>query len=145
MGMAIAISAAATTKIRNTSTAPTVAPACCANATRLRLTPLSVSSMHISMTSALRRTITPSMPSTNSEMLTRSTNWVLSMLAWAQLDDRDRRHDDGDQQDGDELEIEPVVVQESRRERLHAESARRRRRRCVQSGTERVREQRDQG
>ena len=41
-------------------------PVCCAKVTRLRLTPFSMSSMHISMTSTLRRTMTPSRPSANS-------------------------------------------------------------------------------
>ena len=43
MGMASAISAVATTKIRNTSTAPTLVAVWCAKVTRLRITPLSIS------------------------------------------------------------------------------------------------------
>ena len=79
IGIASAISAVATTKIRNTSTAPTVVAVCWAKVTRLRLTPLSISSMHISITSTLRRTITPSRPSEKSATARPSSSWVLSM------------------------------------------------------------------
>ena len=74
MGMAIAISAVATTKVRNTRTAPAMVSVCWAKVTRLRLTPLSISSMHISITSTLRRTITPSNPSEKSASATASRN-----------------------------------------------------------------------
>ncbi len=56
------ISAAATTKTRNTSTAPAAAPVCSAKVTRLRTTPFSINSMHISITSRFRRMITPMRP-----------------------------------------------------------------------------------
>src|SRR5450631_1276539 len=117
MGMAIAISAVATTKIRNTSTAPTVVAVCCAKVTRLRMTPLSISSMHISITSTLRRTMTPSSPSANSAMARPSKSCVLSMTPpAADLDDRQGRHHRRHEQHGSELEMQPVFVQERDRE-----------------------------
>src|SRR6185436_15965796 len=121
IGMAIAISAAATTKIRKTSTTPAVEPAACANVTKLKFTPFSINSMHISMTSTLRRTITPRRPSTKSAPLKISRNCTLSTAPPALPDDRDggdhRRHE----QHRGQLEVEPVLVQERDREGLYAE------------------------
>src|SRR5512143_3695536 len=101
--MAIAISAVATAKIRNTSTAPTVVPDWCAKVTRLRLTPLSISSMHISITSTLRRTITPTMPIANIETARDRSTWTLSTIPpGGTLDDRHRGDDRRQQQHGGE-------------------------------------------
>src|SRR5438876_8267979 len=111
MGMAMAISAAATTKIRNTSTAPAAVPVCWAKVTSDRLTPFSMSSMHISMTSRLRRTITPRSPSANSATDTKTRNWSLSMTLGA-ANDRHRGDDRRDQQHRGQLEVQPVFVEE---------------------------------
>src|SRR5512135_2416138 len=121
MGIAMAISDAATTKIRNTRTAPSTAPFCCAKLTRLRFTPFSISSIDISMTSTLRRTTMPSRPSANSATLSARSICILSTFPRIHADDRDRCHDGRDQQYGSELEVEPVLVQKRDRERLDAE------------------------
>src|SRR6185436_10357053 len=123
--MASAISTVATTKIRNTSTAPAVVEVCWAKVTRLRLTPLSISSMHISITRTWRRTITPTRPRLKSATATPMRSWVLSMpapLARAPGDpDRGQcRHDGRDQQHRGELEEEPVGAQEVGGERSDA-------------------------
>src|SRR5450755_4314950 len=111
--MARAISTVATTKTRKTRTAPTVVAVCCAKVTRLRLTPLSISSMHISMTSTLRRTMTPTSPSEKSATATPMSSCVLSMASLAaDPDHRQRRHHRGDEQHRGELEQEPVFAQE---------------------------------
>ena len=128
MGIATAISAVATTKIRNTSTAPTASPIWWAKVTRLRLTPLSISSMHISITSTLRRTITPSRPSANSATARPRSSCVLSMTplrvgAAADADDGQRRHHRGHQQHRGQLEVQPVLVQEDDRELADTERA----------------------
>src|SRR4029453_5427844 len=119
--MAIAISAAATTKIRNTSTAPAVESICCAKVTRLRLTPFSMSSMHISITSTLRRTMTPRSPSANSARLTETSSCTLSTFPPVHLAHGDGRHHGSHQQHGDELELQPVFVQEGGGELAQAE------------------------
>src|SRR5215212_9880351 len=110
--MASAISTVATTKIRKTSTAPTVVAVCWANVTRLRLTPFSISSMHISITSTLRRTMTPTRPSENSATATPIKSWVLSMATHAaDPDDRERGDHRGDQQHRGQLEQQPVLAE----------------------------------
>src|SRR6516164_4717735 len=94
------ISAAATTKIRNASAAPAALSRRCANVTRLRFTPFSMSSMHISITSMLRVSSTAVLP---------------------QVEDRERGDDGRDQQHRDQLEMQPVLVEEGDRERAQAE------------------------
>src|ERR1019366_8629854 len=121
MGMAMAISAVATTKIRRTSTAPAADAVCCAKVTRLRLTPLSINSMHKSMTSTLRRMMTPSSPSVNSAAEVAMSICTLSTMPSSHLEHGQRRHHHGDQEHRDELEGEPVLVQEFGREMLKAE------------------------
>ena len=59
-------SAAATTRMKNTAVCPSMLPTVRDRATKLRLTALSISSMHISITRALRRTSTPTAPMPNS-------------------------------------------------------------------------------
>src|SRR5450755_263322 len=120
MGIAIAISAVATTKIRNTSTAPIAVPDWCEKVTRLRFTALNRSSMHISMTSTLRLTITPRSPRANNATLTQSSSSVLSTAA-VYLDDGQRADDRGDQQHRHELEVQPILGQECDRELRQAE------------------------
>src|SRR4051794_14036849 len=114
--MARAISMVATTKIKKTSTAPTVVDVCWAKVTRLRLTPFSISSMHISMTRTWRRTMTPTRPRLKSATAAPMRSWVLSIrpplrrLA-ADPDRRQRRHDRGDEQHRGELEEQPVLAE----------------------------------
>src|SRR5262249_5431777 len=122
MGIAMAISAAATTKISKTSTAPAVESRRCAKVTRLRFTAFSMSSMHISMTSAMRRTTTPVRPVTNSATASASRMRSSSTTAPSHMNDCERRDDGSDQQDRDQLEMQPVLVQESHREHAHAEA-----------------------
>src|SRR5438552_16149242 len=119
MGIAIAISAVATTNTRNTSAAPAAEAVCCANVTRLRFTPLSISSMHISMTCTLRRAMTPSSPSAKSAADTLTSICTLSTTP-SHFEHRERRDDRSDQQHRDELELQPVLVQEFDREGLDA-------------------------
>src|SRR5215212_9804723 len=115
--MASAISTVATTKIRKTSTAPTVVAVCWANVTRLRLTPFSISSMHISITSTLRRTMTPTRPSENSATATPIKSCVLSMpSSAADPNDGERRDHRGDQQHRGQLEQQPVLAEKGDRE-----------------------------
>src|SRR4029450_13610599 len=113
MGIAIAISAAATTKIRNTSTAPAAVPVCCANVTSDRLTPFSISSMHISITSRLRRTITPRSPSAKSASESARSACTLSTAPPASFDDGECGDDGGYEQHRRQLELQPVLVEES--------------------------------
>src|ERR1041385_8590693 len=120
--MAIAISAVATTNTSSTSTAPAAEAVCCANVTRLKFTPFNISSMHISMTSTLRRTITPSNPSANSAAEVASSIWTLSTVSPSSLEHGGCRDHGGDQQHRHELEVQPVFVQECDREALHAEN-----------------------
>src|SRR5512139_1877035 len=117
----MAISAAATTNTRNTSTAPDSVALCAANVTKLRITPFSISSMHISITSALRRTITPTRRSANRAVDRVISSWVLSIVPPAGPEHGDRGHHGREQQHGGELEVQPVALEEFHRERLHAE------------------------
>src|SRR5512136_969285 len=110
--MATAISAAATTKIRNTSTAPAEVPVCCAKVTRLRFTAFSMSSMHISITRRFRRMMTPRNPSANIAIESPRRSWSLSMVLLPRLDHGDRGDDGGQKQHRGELEVEPVLVEE---------------------------------
>src|SRR5512139_2647217 len=121
IGMAIAISAAATTNTRNTSTAPDSVALCAAKVTRLRITPFSISSMHISITSALRRTMTPISPRANRAIETVSSSCVLSIVPPPGLDHGDRGDHGREQQHGSELEVQPVTLEEFHREGLHLE------------------------
>ena len=59
-------SAAATTSTKNTAVWPSMLPTVLDRATKQRLTALSISSMHINITSGLRRTSTPTAPMPNS-------------------------------------------------------------------------------
>src|SRR4029079_10240577 len=121
MGIAIAISAVATTKTRNTSTAPAADWVCWAKVTRLRLTPFNISSMHISITSTLRRAMTPRSPSAKSAPDTPISIWPLPTLPPPHFEHRERRDDRRDEEHRDELEMQPVLVQEFDREALDAE------------------------
>ena len=58
-------SAAATTSTKNTAVWPSMLPRRTASATNVRLTALSISSMHMNCTSGLRRTSTPTTPMPN--------------------------------------------------------------------------------
>ena len=57
-----ATSAAATTRVKNTITWPLMSSSAWANATNVRLAALSISSMHMNITSVLRRTRKPTPP-----------------------------------------------------------------------------------
>ena len=59
-------SAAATTSTKNTAVCPPMSPSRVDMATKLRLTALSISSMHMNITSGLRRSVTPTAPMPNS-------------------------------------------------------------------------------
>src|SRR5271165_2383518 len=146
MGMAMAISAVATTKTRRTSTAPAAVAVCCANVTSARLTPLSMSSMHISMTSTLRRTMTPSSPSANSAAEVAMSICTLSTVLATHFEYGQRRHNRGDQQHRDEFELKPVRVQKLGREVLQAKqcAATRDGVRCGQGAPKTVREYREE-
>src|SRR5690349_16274576 len=124
MGIAIAISAVATTNTSSTRTAPTADAVCCAKVTMLRFTPLSISSMHISITSTLRRTITPSRPSAKSAADVARSICTLSTTPPSGFENRQRRDDRGDEQHGHQFEVQPVIVEERDREALQAERRR---------------------
>ena len=59
-------SAAATTSTKNTTVWPPMSSSVLAKATKVRLTALSISSMHMNITSGLRRTSSPTAPMANS-------------------------------------------------------------------------------
>src|SRR5690242_9682104 len=111
-----AASAAATVITKNTNTCP-AAPYACANATKVRVTALSISSTHMNTMMALRRMRTPNTPITNStaEKKSDSASKVFSALA---------AHDDGaddgrEEQDAGDLEREQVVVEQWRGDRCN--------------------------
>ena len=67
--------------------------------------------MHISMTSALRRTITPSRPSEKSAMVSQSSSWCpIHGASCGYLDHGERGDDRRDQQHRGQLEMQPVLA-----------------------------------
>src|SRR4051794_26694086 len=110
-----AASAAATVMTKNTNTWPATSYAC-ANATKVRLTALSISSTHMNTMMALRRISTPKRPITNStaEKNRASASIVLSAL----LSENDRAHHGGEQQHTRHLEGEEILIEQRRGDRV---------------------------
>src|SRR4029078_8628603 len=109
-----AASAAATVIRKNTNAGPP-APYCCAKATKVRFTALSISSTHMNTMIALRRINTPNKPITKSaaEKKSASASMVFSTL-FAQ---HHRADDRREQQDARDLESQEILVEERSRDR----------------------------
>src|SRR3954467_9019822 len=109
-----AASAAATVMTKNTNTCPAT-PYCCANATKVRFTALSINSTHMNTMIALRRISTPNTPITNSkaEKKSASASIVFSTLFAEHYRADDRR----EKQNARHLEGEEVLVEERRGDR----------------------------
>src|SRR4029079_700913 len=109
-----AASAAATVITKNTKTCPP-APYCCAKATKVRFTALSISSTHMNTMIALRRISTPNRPITKSTAEKKSAS--PSMFVSALFPKHHRADDRREQQNARDLEREEVFVEERRRDR----------------------------
>src|SRR3954471_15019851 len=101
MASPTAASAAATAMTKNTKTCPPT-PICCASATKVRFTALSMSSTHMKITIALRRNSTPATPSTNSTAEIASAG--LRSILELPLRQHDGTHDRGEEQHARDLE-----------------------------------------
>src|SRR3954464_7727618 len=109
-----AASAAATVITKNTNTCPPT-PYACANATKLRLTALSMSSTHMNTMIALRRMSTPNTPITNSTAEKNSAS--ASILFSALLAEKHRADDRRQQQDARDLEGQQIIGEQLARDR----------------------------
>src|SRR6476620_4226516 len=98
-----AASAAATVITKKTNTCP-AAPYDCANATKVRLTALSMSSTHMNTMMAFRRINTPNTPIVNSTA--EKNRASASMLVSALFAEDDGTDDGGEQQYAGHLERE---------------------------------------
>src|SRR3954464_11582657 len=103
-----AASAAATVITKKTNTCPAI-PYACANATKLRLTALSMSSTHMNTMIAFRRMSTPNTPIANSTA--EKNRASASMLFSALFAEDDGSHDGGEQQDARHLECEQILIE----------------------------------
>src|SRR4051812_20814123 len=103
-----AASAAATAMTKKTNTCPPT-PNRCASATKVRLTALSISSTHMKITMALRRSSTPATPSVNrtAEMPSAGPSSTLELP----LGENDRADDRGEQQKARDLERNEVRIE----------------------------------
>src|SRR3954470_18468593 len=104
-----AASAAATVMTKNTNTCPPT-PYACANATKLRLTALSISSTHMNTMMALRRISTPNTPITNSTAEKNSAS--ASILFSPLLSEQHGANDGREQQHARYLEGQQVFVEQ---------------------------------
>src|SRR2546423_7444816 len=113
MASPTAASAAATAITKNTKTCPPT-PIRCASATKVKLTALSISSTHIKITIALRRSSTPATPSVNNtaEMARAGLSSTLQ-LPFREHDGADDR---GEQQQARDLERDEVDVEQRPRD-----------------------------
>src|SRR4029078_1735607 len=107
-------SAAATVITKNTKTCPP-APYCCAKATKVRFTALSISSTHMNTMIALRRISTPNRPIRKSTPEKKSAS--PSMFVSALFPKNHRADDRREQQNARDLEREEVFVEKRRRDR----------------------------
>src|SRR6185312_9137137 len=104
-----AASAAATVITKKTNTCPPT-PYCCANATKLRFTALSINSTHMNTMIALRRINTPNTPITNSTAEKNSAS--ASILFSALLTQQHRSDHRREQQHARDLESQQVFVEQ---------------------------------
>src|SRR5581483_4434248 len=112
-----AASAAATVITKNTITCPSVEARLRANATKVRFTAFSMSSIAMKMTMMFRRTSTPSAPITNSTAeRTRYQESGVGPTSALLLRERHRAHDRHEKEDRRELEGQEVVREELVRE-----------------------------
>src|SRR4029078_755535 len=109
-----AASAAATVIRKNTNAGPP-APYCCAKATKVRFTALSISSTHMNTMIALRRISTPNRPIRKSTPEKKSAS--PSMFVSALFPKHHRADDRREQQNARDLEREEVFVEKRRRDR----------------------------
>src|SRR6266545_5284557 len=109
MARPTAASAAATAITKNTNTCPPT-PSRCANAMKVRFTALSISSTHMKITMALRRTSTPATPSVNktAEMARAGPRSTLK-LPFSQ---HHRADDGGEEEQARDLERNQVGVEQ---------------------------------
>src|SRR6266850_1834650 len=129
MASPTAASAAATAITKKTNTCPPT-PRRCARATKVRFTALSISSTHMKITMALRRSSTPATPSVNStaEMARAGPRSTLefSLGEHHRADDRGEEEQHHDRarvhqhlQGSDELSVEQDVHRGQREQRHH--------------------------
>src|SRR4051812_17861685 len=109
MARPTAASAAATVMTKNTKTCPAT-PYCCANATNVRFTALSISSTHMKMMIALRRVSTPTTPIVNRIAEKKSDSASIDRVSAARQ--RDRSYDGSQQQHARDFEREQVFVEQ---------------------------------
>src|SRR2546423_6049400 len=109
MASPTAASAAATAITKNTKTCPPT-PIRCASATKVKLTALSISSTHMKITIALRRSSTPATPSANSTAEIASAG--LSSMLQLPFCEHDGAHDRGEQQHARDLERNEVDLEQ---------------------------------
>src|SRR6266508_2155603 len=114
MARPTAASAAATAITKKTNTWPAT-PRRWASATKVRFTALSISSTHMKMTIALRRSSTPATPSVNStaEMARAGPRSTLQ----SPLGEHNRAHDGGEQQEACDFKRDEVGVEQRPRYR----------------------------
>src|SRR3954465_1843397 len=104
-----AASAAATVITKKTNPGPAT-PYACANATKLRFTALSISSMHMNTMIALRRISTPNTPIVNSTAEKKSAS---AGIVFASLPTQNHSaYDGGEQQHARHLEREEIFVEQ---------------------------------
>src|SRR5882672_1118697 len=109
MASPTAASAAATAITKKTNTCPPT-PRRCARATKVRFTALSISSTHMKITMALRRSSTPATPSVNSTAeMTRAG--PRSMLEFS-LREHHRADDRGEEEQAGDLERDQIGVEQ---------------------------------
>src|SRR3954471_14438220 len=113
MARPTAASAAATVMTKKTKTCPAT-PYVWANATKDRLTALSISSTHMKMMIALRRVSTPTTPIVKSTAEKKSAS---ASMAAPLLADHDRADDRREQEDAGDLEGQQIGREERRRDR----------------------------
>src|SRR6266496_241306 len=109
MARPTAASAAATAITKNTNTCPPT-PSRCASAMKVRFTALSISSTHMKITMALRRSSTPATPSVNrtAEMLSAGPRSMLELP----LRQHHRADDGGEEQQARDLERNQIGVEQ---------------------------------
>src|SRR3954466_12649395 len=113
MASPTAASAAATVMTKKTNTCPAT-PYCWANAMKVRLTALSISSTHMKMMIAFRRVSTPTTPIVNSTAEKKSDS---ASIGTPLLADHHRADDRREQQHAGDLEGQQIGREERRRDR----------------------------
>src|SRR4051812_40363095 len=115
MARPTAASAAATVMTKKTKTCPAT-PYVCANATKDRLTALSISSTHMKMMIAFRRVSTPTIPIVNSTAEKNSDSASIGGLS--ATGKRDGADDGGEEQHARDFEREEILAEQRTCDRL---------------------------